>query len=409
MNGEARPMPARPSGPGTTIGDVAVVGKTASRLIGDLAIVGRALGGFARAVVDHDRRQELSHRLLEFQLYDSFVSATAAARKRFVTRAPDIVPFPLLLTTNNGLYLLEQGELHCLLAVRCFGLARHEGTVFLGATAGIHSFVLSARIAGGEHIERLRDVEVLARYETRYQNERIHQIAFDPRTNLVHCANCRGNSLLAVDTGGRGIVDEKLLFADGNGNPLHTDQNHINSVTVNGDTLLFAAHTADTNAGALGFVANDVVRAYRYPARGVHDVVIHDDGVMFTDSFRTAIRFRGEEYLSQSIDSKDRRLVLRGLAMCGSTLVVGFSSFAEWRAQRSGNSGGGLIVFHGEKLAGLIEGPFGQVHDVLPADGIRTDACGGARTVAELDAMFLRDVGPLLSEGPVRRAKRRPS
>jgi hypothetical protein len=402
-------MPARSSGPGATAGHVAVGGLTTSRLIGDLAIVGRVLGGVARAVVDHDRRQELSHRLLEFQLYDSFLSATVAARKRFVARVPDIVAFPLLLTTNNGLYLLEQGELHCLLAVRCFGVARHERTVFLGATAGIHSFVVSAQIVGDKRIERLSDVQVLARYETRYQNERIHQIAFDPRTNLVHCANCRGNSLLAVDAGGRGIVDEKVLFADRNGNPLHTDQNHINSVTVNGDTLLFTAHTADTNAGALGFVADDVVRAYKYPARGIHDIVIHDNGVMFTDSFSTAIRFRGAEYLSQSIDGKGRRLVLRGLAMRGSTLVVGFSSFAEWRAQRSGNSGGGLVVFHDEKLAGLIEGPFGQVHDVLPADGVRSDATGGARTVAELDAMFLRDVGPLLSEGPVYRTKPRPS
>ena len=387
-----------------------------SRLISDLAIVGRIAGGLARAAFDSNRRQELSRRLLEFQLYDRFLSETVAPRNYVAARVADLVPFPLLVTANNGLYLLDRGDLRCLLPVRCFGVARHEGTVFLGATAGIHSFVLSAQIVSGDNIERLRNIEILARYETRYQNERIHQIAYDPRTNLIHCANCRGNSLLSVDSRGGGIVDEKQLFVDITGVPLRTDQNHINSVGINGDALLFTAHTAGEDGGALGFVADDVVRAYQYRSRGLHDVVIHDGGIMFTDSFRNcetaerpnasgAIRFRGEEYLSQSIESGERKLVLRGLAMRGATLVVGFSSFAEWRAHRLGDTGGGIIVFRDEKLVGLIEGPFAQVHDVLPADGLRTDAAGGTRTLAELDAMFLRDVGPLLFEGPVHRRK----
>jgi hypothetical protein len=389
---------------------------SSSRLIRDLAIVGRTVGGFARALVDHNRRQELSHRLLEFQLYDRFLSATVAPRKNFIARVADFVPFPLLLTTNNGLYLLDRGALQCLLPVRCFGVARYGDSIFLGATAGIHSFVLSAQIVGGENIDRLRNVEVLARFETRYQNERIHQIAFDPRTNLVYCANCRGNSLLSVDSRGRGIVDEKVLFVDSMGYPLRTDHNHVNSVGVNGDTLLFTAHTAGEKAGALGFVANDVVRAYQYPSRGIHDIVIHDDGVMFTDSFRDsdaagnpdvsgAIRFRGKEYLSRPLDFGSRKLVLRGLAMHRTSLVVGFSAFAQWRARRSVDTGGGIIVFRDEKLLGPIEGPFAQVHDVLPADGARTDAAGGVRTAAELDAMFQRDVGPLLFEGPVHRGR----
>ena len=91
-------------------------------------------------------------------------------------------------------------------------------------------------------------------------------------------------------------------------------------------SLLFTAHTAGEKAGAVGVVANDVVRAYRYPSRGIHDIVIHDDGIMFTDSFRDsdaaenpdvsgAIRFRGKEYLSQALATVagSRKLVLRGL------------------------------------------------------------------------------------------------
>ena len=391
------------------------IAKVLSLLRVRAAVAGRVAGGVARALADPDRMRELWHRLQDYEHYDRFLSATAAPRKAFAARAALSEPYPLLVTSNAGLYVLEQDEWLCLLPVICFGVARHEDTLFLGASAGIHSFVLSARIIGDAiSIEALRDVEILARWETRYHNERIHQIAYDPRTRLVHCANSRRNSLLTVARDGRGIVDEKFLFVDPGGSPFFTDQNHVNAVTVNGDALLFAARYAG-RGGGLGFVANGTIRVYRYPAVGVHDVVIHDDGIMFTDSFRDdtvlaagaktanasgAVRFRGTEYLTQGIDTGSRRLVLRGLAMRGDALAVGFSAWAR-REERMAVAGGGLILFRGGKLAGIIDGPFGQVFDVLPIDGARTDAAGPVRSAAELDMMFRRDVGPLLFETPL--------
>jgi hypothetical protein len=389
------------------------------------AVAGRMAAGITRALADPDRMRELWHRLQDYEHYDRFQSAIAAPRKAIAARATQSVPYPLLVTSNAGLYVLERDEWHCLLPVICFGVARHEDTLFLGASAGLHSFVLSARVAGDAGIDTLRDVKILARYETRYHNERIHQIAYDPRTRLVHCANSRRNSLIAVALDGRGVVDEKFLFADPGGSPFFTDQNHVNAVTVNGDALLFASRYAE-GGGGLGFVANDTVRVYRYPAVGVHDVVIHDDAIMFTDSFRDdsvlaasagadgaagkpsasgAVRFRGEEYLTQAIDTSSRRLVLRGLAMRGDMLAVGFSAWAR-REERMAVAGGGLILFRGGKLTGIVDGPFGQVFDVLPIDGARTDAAGPARSVAELDVMFRRDVGPLISEAPLPRSSK---
>jgi hypothetical protein len=381
-----------------------------------VAFAGRLITGIVHAVVDAERRRELLHRVLEYHQYERFLDAVVEPRKTFAAEAPFFIPFPLLVTTNRGLYVAERGAWHCLLPVTCFGIARHEDNLFLGASAGIYSFILSMKIVGTDSIDGLRNVQILARYETRYHNERIHQIAYDPQASLVHGANCRRNSVLAIDPGGSGIVDEKFLFVDGTGFRVSTDQNHINSVTMNGDMLLFAAHSAG-KGGALGFVAADVVRAYQYHARGIHDVVIHNDGIMFTDSFRDhaaetcpqangAIWYRGKEYLSQAIDPQPRKLVLRGLAMCGTALVVGVSAFAQ-RDERLTEKGGGVIVFGDGKMLGLIEGPFGQVYDVLPVDGRRTDAAGSVRSAGELDSMFQRDVGPLLFEGRVRRDVRK--
>jgi len=384
---------------------------------GRVAVAGRLVRSLARSVMSADSRRELSQRLLEFYQYEAFLVGVATPIKNFVTPAPRLISFPLLVTSNQGLFLLDNGGWHCLFSTACFGVARHEDLLFLGASAGIYSFILSARIVGKNSIQGLRDIQILSRYETRYHNERIHQIAYDPHADIIHCANCRRNSLLAIDPNGRGTVDEKYLFTDATGFRITTDQNHINSVTMNGNTILFAAHSAGNNGGALGFVANDIVRAYQYQARGIHDVVIHDDGIMFTDSFRDAvaaedpqasgaIRFRGAEYLSQAIGKGSRKRVLRGLAMCGTVVMVGVSAYAR-RHERLLESGGGVVVFRDGYMLGYIEGPFAQVYDILPADGRRSDVAGGARSTAELDVMFRSDVGPLLFEGPVIRIARR--
>jgi hypothetical protein len=372
------------------------------------------VGGMTRAVVDSGRRRELSQRLLEFQQYDHLLNVLAKPPPSRVERTADLIPFPLLVTTNRGLYVLDDGAWRCLLPIVCFGIARHEGRLFVGASGGIHSFILSARIVGHDRIDRLNDLRVLWQYETRYHNERVHQIAYDSGTNVVHCANCRRNSLLAIDPDGRGVTDEKHLFLDGTGFPVTTDQNHINSVAMSADVLLFAAHTAG-NGGALGYVTGDVVRAHQYSARGIHDIVIHNDGIMFTDSFRDreaaqkpeasgAIRYRGQEYLSQAIGEQSQKFVLRGLSIKGDVVAVGVSAYAR-REDRLTEAGGGVIVFRGEKMLGYVEGPFSQTYDILPADGHRTDAAGPPRSAAEFDFMFRRDVGPLLYQGKVLRTK----
>jgi hypothetical protein len=390
--------------------------RTSETFAKKLAIGAGLVTGLARTIVDGQRRRELAQRLLEFHQYEKFLAVLSAPPRASAAKAPDLVPFPLLVTTNQGLYLLGQGTWRCLLPVVCFGVARHDDRLFLGASAGVHSFVLTAKVVGTDGIDALRDLRILTRYETRYHNERIHQIAFDPAANVVHCANSRRNSLLAVDAAGGGVLDEKHLFADCAGGVVTADLNHVNSVTMNGDIPLFTAHTTG-EGGALGFVADDRIRAYRYPARGIHDVVVHDGGIMFTDSFRDAaaaerpqahgaIRYRAEEYLSQALEKVDGpKLVLRGLAMKAATLAVGVSAYAP-RQERFTEAGGGVAVFRDGVLVGLVEGPFAQTYDILPADGHRTDVAGPVRSIAELDALFRRDVGPLVYEGPVLRSKK---
>jgi hypothetical protein len=360
-------------------------------------------------------RNDLLGRLIEHEEYSRLIACMASPAISTM-EAGGSTPFPLLVTTNKGLFVLHDGRWHCLLPVACFGIARHEDGLYLGVSAGIYSLVLKARISGLPG-SPLAAIHPLIRYETRYHNERIHQIAYDPATRHVLCANSRRNSLLAVDSDNGQIVDEKFLFVDGTGFPVYTDQNHVNSVAPHGDSLLFSAHSAGENFGVLGFVADDHVRAYRYQARGVHDVVIHEGGIMFTDTFRDAlaatnpeasgaIRYRGGDYLIDATDIATRqRVALRGLALRDANVAVGFSAFGS-RESRQAVGAGGVIVARPDGSGTAIEGPFSQVYDILPFDGVRTDRPGPIYSVDELDTMFRRDVGPLLYEAPVARSAR---
>jgi hypothetical protein len=128
-----------------------------------LAIGASLVTGLARTIVDAQRRRELAHRLLEFHQYERFLAALSSPPRAPATKALDLVPFPLLVTTNRGLYLLDSGVWRCLLPVVCFGVARHDDRLFLGASAGVHSFVLAAKIVGPDGIGALRDLRIIAR------------------------------------------------------------------------------------------------------------------------------------------------------------------------------------------------------------------------------------------------------
>lgn len=363
-----------------------------------------------------DLRVELLERLFEYEEYARLCGFVKVPPPVVTSAASAAVPFPLLVTTNKGLFVLVDGRWRCLLPVTCFGLARHGEMLYLGVSAGIYSLVLSGRLAGQATDCVLGDLRVLLQYETRYGNERIHQLAYDPIKHQVIVANCRRNSLLVVDPGGAGVVDEKFLFVDGTGFPVYTDQNHINSVACYGDMLLFTSHSAGPNSGALGFVADDEVRAYAFGSRGLHDIVLHDGALMFTDSFRDAqaaanpsvsgaIRFRGHEYLADVTDAVEGKLVLRGLAVRDTLVAVGYSAFAP-RERRHEEGRGGVIVADPNGSGQSTDGPFSQVYDILPFDGARGDRVGAPLGLDALDELFRRDVGPLLYRAPVARSAR---
>jgi sugar lactone lactonase YvrE len=380
--------------------------------------VGKALAAGAavlRGLTDARRRAPLAHHLRDYMEDDGLVSDLDGAHPPLTRPAPGTetlgVGGGLLVTTSAGLFLLADGQWKRLLATAGYGVAVDgAGTLFAVASPGGESHVLRATIEGSGAATRLAAVRRLCGFHTRYHGERLHQIAWDPARRALLCANTRRNSLLTVDPDSGAYRDETFVLTDRFGYPIRTDHNHVNGVAGHSEAILFSVHTLG-EGGGLGFVAEGRARVYAYPGRGLHDVLIHDGGLMFTDSFRNArmggdptisgaVVHKGREILAEPIDALPAQYVLRGLAARDGTLYVGGSIYAK-RDRRFEESGGAILVLRDGAVAAVVDGPFSQVYDVLPLDGIRTDHPGAPRDAADLHEMFLRDVGSCVYDQPV--------
>lgn len=319
----------------------------------------------------------------------------------------DEFPEGLFVSTSSGLFLLDNGQWTQLLATKGYGVAvAPDGRVFAVCSPGEESVIVRARLKRGSAGAYLADASVLCRFETRYHPERIHQIAWNAHTGRVLCANTRRNSLLSIDPDSGAFVDEFFPFCDRFGGTIWTDHNHVNGVAGHYGKLLFSAHTVGANGSALGFVDGRRVRLYGFEGRGVHDILLHDGGVVFSDSFCSsrrvvdpaasgAVMRSGEAYLSAAIDAIEQQVMIRGITLRGDISCLGASTFAR-RDKRSADSGGGLLVFRGSELLEHIRGPFSQVYDVLPVNGEHTDKPSPELDGDALDALFRRDVGPCI-------------
>lgn len=316
-------------------------------------------------------------------------------------------PEGLFVSTSSGLFLLDNGQWTQVLKTKGYGVAvATDGRVFAVCSPGEDSLIVRARLKRSNKGAYLADASVLCRFETRYHPERIHQIAWDSHTGRLLCANTRRNSLLSIDPDSGAFVDEFFPFCDQFGGTIWTDHNHVNGIAGHYGKLLFSAHTVGANGSALGFVEGRRVRMYGFNGRGVHDILLHDGGIVFSDSFRSArmtvdptvsgtLMRSGEAYLGTAIDAMEQQVMIRGIALRGDISCIGASAYTR-RDKRSADSGGGLLVFRGRELLEHIRGPFSQVYDVLPVNGEHTDKSTPDLDGDALDAIFRRDIGPCI-------------
>lgn len=381
----------------------------ASSFLGKLS----KLFSISKTAFNKPHRIIIASSILEALEKVDYLKAIKNPQKQTFDEVHEIDVSPFFITTNNGLYCFENKKLSRLVSCICFGVDVHEDKIFLGISAGDESYVVKGKVGKNEGGTFIHSLKEIYSFKTKYHNERIHQILYDASNNTIVCAHTRKNSLLRLCADSGEIRDELYIMQDKSGFPIHHDHNHVNTVTKIGDTLLIALHNAGNDGSAIGYYKQDQIKLFSFKDRGVHDAMIIGKDLLFTNSFngprmhsgeldKGGLIWGGKEPLLDQINAVEGCFALRGLSYKKDKLIVGASCYAKRENRFDKNLQSGFFIFKGQTLEKFISGPFSQVYDIFPLDGIRSDETPSSLTLEELDTMLTRSVGSLLMERNVK-------
>lgn len=280
------------------------------------------------------------------------------------------------VSTDNGLFLVENGAVWQLHDLPVYGIAREGGHFWCAAfhRPGKQSIVFRVPdkdLEPGRHLT----ADVLYRIGARSSNVRLHQAGAG--VGRVHFANTRRNCILTIDSADPRRQVETFPFLDTFGDPILEDHNHINSVTDAGDCLLFVAFRAG-GGSIIGVIRDGEVTGFRYRTAGVHDIYLRGNDFWFSDTFGPAldgVLDGGAPVTRDGVFSPDAfagRQVIRAAAEQDGEIIVGHS-FRGSREER-GKGRGALIVFRDGAPVGREEFVASQVYQILRADGGNFDS-----------------------------------
>lgn len=277
-----------------------------------------------------------------------------------------------IVASDQGCYLVGAEGMDRLFSVNACGIGVHDDRMALACLGPYRSVILEGPRAPFREDGRPLDLREIYRFELTSTNQRIHQLAMTG--DAVWAANTGKNCLTRIDRE-TGETEHLFPFVDRFGNPIEGDNNHINSVTVCGDALLFVAYRAG-DTSLVGLTDGETVVGFPYENVGAHDIHLRGEDVYFSDTFGAYGTERpdaggwlvknGEPVDPGSFEAGDGYIV-RGIAGEPGRTVVGHSHKGDRQNRFDGP--GALLVLEDGALVDEFETPFSQVYDIVRSDG----------------------------------------
>lgn len=282
-----------------------------------------------------------------------------------------------LISTNKGVFHLNSNILEKILPFNTFGISVENGRLYASISISMWSYVISLKISEDKETIRLSDLKLLFKENTKYHNERLHQIHASHGTIAI--ANTKRNSITLIESLSGKVIIHLYPFQDSTGFPIHKDHNHLNSVFQTKNMIFFTAHNGGAMGSLIGFINKNKVHYSIYKYRGVHDVIPSSRGLIFSDTFGSLkddlddggrVIIGGKDQLK--FNSLKKRYMIRGIAETGNEVIVG-SSFHSKRELRYKNNCGSILVFEDDNLKFSFDIPASQVCDIIRLDGLKSD------------------------------------
>lgn len=275
------------------------------------------------------------------------------------------------ISSDRGVFALRKNRITKVFNLWTFGIAVAGSDIYLACySGGGFSFILKGRLEAflrenvPYHFREIYRIPIVS------TNHRIHQICISD--GFLWVANSGRNTLLQIDLHSGGIESEIAPFVDSFGKPILYDNNHINSISVYDDTILFIAYKAGGHS-MIGVYRDGLVKGYSYKNIGVHDIHIADRDVFFSDTFGRNVQNEGGAVLvngkplDESYFCRPPGFIVRGLAGKGRQLVIGHSHKGERKQRFKGNAS--LLLAQNQNVTHHVSMPFAQFNDIIHVTG----------------------------------------
>lgn len=312
---------------------------------------------------------------------------------------PSSIREEYFVTSNDGLYWLRPGRLTKIFDAWTMGIGLAGDDIYLACAAKHRSMILRGSCTKKDGGWRVESANPLYDVPTSSSNQRIHQVHVD-RDRLV-VANTARNTVMLLDRHTGALLQEVAPFRDVFGKPILYDQNHINSVSAHGDTLLFVAYRGGDNA-LIGAMNAERLHLYKYENPGVHDILVDANRVIFSDTFGPNKEGQGGwpvvngEVLDPDYFQKPPGYIVRGIASRNGEMLMGHSHKGERKVRFEGR--GSLLVAREGRVVECVEMPFSQIYDIMHVSGEKFDGFAGGLSFDEVCERLRTYVGPPLRE-----------
>jgi hypothetical protein len=242
----------------------------------------------------------------------------------------------LLLGTNKGLMLWNDGKSECLLGGIVYGISKFNDRWYCYRTFKNESYVLELSFQG-DNLEVIRPVLQCS--------EKVHQIDFiNEKLVIVDTAKNRILIYPTFDSFPTTVLPNGIQ-TDG-----YVDSYlHLNSIFCYNDVLYVIAHNQGVRfrkrlSKLYKISMNDysVFECVELRGVGCHNIYVDNDGILFLDSLNGNV-MRNDQYVAK-FDG-----YLRGLSIIDDNYVIGSTAFASSRSDRNLGS---ILIF--DKDLGLL-------------------------------------------------------
>ncbi len=276
------------------------------------------------------------------------------------------------VSTDKGVFFIKNNTIEKKLNISTFGITLSKKNFFVSTSVNNNTLILKCDLKNFLEDKYKKWTTIFSK-NISSDAGRIHQI--DYYNDNLWIANTGQNTLTKISENGEWKANIAPFFCE-DGHPINIDHNHINSINAFEDFLIFTAFKGFKKS-IIGLVGKGKIYYFYYENIGIHDCVIENNKLIFSDTFRFwnhkghgSLIINGNRF-NDIFLKKNHAHCIRGYSSFKDEFICGSSNFGEREKRYNGKAS--LIVGNKNRFNDTIKIKASQIYDIIRKDGFRND------------------------------------